>query len=309
MAGYPLKQHIPGLAGMVLPMAKRDNPIHETGAAPPTFAVAATKTGGGVERVVKLLYGSENVTFGWRDGIPAKEFSEQLRNAVLHATGLKSLVGAELHLENLPGTQTLPMAAGAPISEDRPHASSVAVGSHVTPRHLFEGSIPNNACLRIVASNSNSIPPAIPGKPVVSSQIVPPKPQKQTGRFQKKGGSHLQFVQMMNANKNPVVQLPKGTKLTIEEVARHKSPTDCWTIFQGRVYDVTMYLDFHPGGKKKLMQGAGKDCTKVYNKIHPWISIDGLLAKVCLGPVVVVPSMRGAEDAIDIEDDDDDDVD
>src|SRR6201999_1863147 len=33
---------------------------------------------------------------------------------------------------------------------------------------------------------------------------------------------------------------------------------DAWTSFQGKVYNITPYLPFHPGGKGELMRGAGQ---------------------------------------------------
>lgn len=38
---------------------------------------------------------------------------------------------------------------------------------------------------------------------------------------------------------------------------------DCWTLVNGRVYDVTNYIPYHPGGKK-IMLGAGKDATQLF---------------------------------------------
>ena len=45
----------------------------------------------------------------------------------------------------------------------------------------------------------------------------------------------------------------------------HDKPNDCWTVYNGKVYDITRYQDFHPGGRDKLFLGAGKDCTKLFN--------------------------------------------
>ena len=36
---------------------------------------------------------------------------------------------------------------------------------------------------------------------------------------------------------------------TPAEVARHASSDDCWVIVADHVYDVTAFLDDHPGGK------------------------------------------------------------
>ena len=36
-------------------------------------------------------------------------------------------------------------------------------------------------------------------------------------------------------------------KISMEEVASHKTEEDAWTVFKGKVYNLTPYLDFHPG--------------------------------------------------------------
>jgi len=35
----------------------------------------------------------------------------------------------------------------------------------------------------------------------------------------------------------------------------------------GRVYNVTHYMDFHPGGVEELMLGVGKDATNLFNQV------------------------------------------
>ena len=37
---------------------------------------------------------------------------------------------------------------------------------------------------------------------------------------------------------------------TEQEVSQHTSENDCWIIVHGKVYDVTKFLNEHPGGKK-----------------------------------------------------------
>lgn len=59
----------------------------------------------------------------------------------------------------------------------------------------------------------------------------------------------------------------------------------------GRVYNVTHYMDFHPGGDTELMRGVGQDGTNLFSQVG---SIAGSLEAVlmhtesCLK--IVVPS-------------------
>ena len=35
----------------------------------------------------------------------------------------------------------------------------------------------------------------------------------------------------------------------------------------GRVYNITQYLEYHPGGIPELMRGAGSDATHLFNEV------------------------------------------
>ncbi|KIX06001.1 uncharacterized protein Z518_03975 [Rhinocladiella mackenziei CBS 650.93] len=70
------------------------------------------------------------------------------------------------------------------------------------------------------------------------------------------------------------------------EVAKHNSRESCWVIVQGRVYDVTDYLDNHPGGSAILLKYGGKDATAIYEPNHAEGTIEnGLPQEKHLGPV------------------------
>lgn len=43
------------------------------------------------------------------------------------------------------------------------------------------------------------------------------------------------------------------------ELAKHSTSDDCWMAVRGKVYNVTRYLEFHPGGAEQLMRGEWKD--------------------------------------------------
>ena len=53
-----------------------------------------------------------------------------------------------------------------------------------------------------------------------------------------------------------------------EELAKHNTEADCWIAFRGLVYNVTPYMDFHPGGAEELMRAAGTDGTQLFDEVR-----------------------------------------
>lgn len=45
---------------------------------------------------------------------------------------------------------------------------------------------------------------------------------------------------------------------------QHNKREDAWTAINGKVYNITTYLPYHPGGEKQLMRAAGRDGTKLF---------------------------------------------
>jgi cytochrome b involved in lipid metabolism len=53
---------------------------------------------------------------------------------------------------------------------------------------------------------------------------------------------------------------------TIAQVAENDSKSSCWTIIDGKVYDITSYVPNHPGGESKILQVCGKDGTILFSR-------------------------------------------
>ncbi|XP_068333636.1 cytochrome b5-like [Pyrus communis] len=57
--------------------------------------------------------------------------------------------------------------------------------------------------------------------------------------------------------------MPTLTKLyTMQEASQHNTKDNCWVVIDGKVYDVSTYLDDHPGGDDVLLAATGRDATE-----------------------------------------------
>lgn len=92
-------------------------------------------------------------------------------------------------------------------------------------------------------------------------------------------------------------------KVSISELAEHTSEYDCWTAYKGKVYNITQYAAYHPGGTKKLFLGAGKDCTELFDRYHRWVNIESILAKCVVG--VLIEEQQKIEEGDEEEEDED----
>lgn len=96
---------------------------------------------------------------------------------------------------------------------------------------------------------------------------------------------------------------------TVAEVAKHNTGTDCWSVVNGNVYDLTPYVSSHPGGANVIKAICGKDGTAAFSGQHagasrPNNTLDGFklgtLSTVSTGaagtlPQASVPAGEGEE--------------
>ncbi|KAI0925637.1 hypothetical protein AcW1_008018 [Taiwanofungus camphoratus] len=55
-------------------------------------------------------------------------------------------------------------------------------------------------------------------------------------------------------------------RITPSRLKQHNTRDDAWSAFNGKVYNITAYLPYHPGGEKELMRVAGRDGTKLFGE-------------------------------------------
>ena len=87
----------------------------------------------------------------------------------------------------------------------------------------------------------------------------------------------------------------------------HRTRDDAWSAFNGKVYNITSYLPYHPGGEKELMRVAGRDGSKLFGNLirlldpdcalilvntaltHAWVNLDYMLDVCLVGFLVPEP--------------------
>ncbi|CAO2594644.1 Cytochrome b5 [Lemmus lemmus] len=54
---------------------------------------------------------------------------------------------------------------------------------------------------------------------------------------------------------------------TLEEIQKHKDSKSTWVILHHKVYDLTKFLEEHPGGEEVLREQAGGDATENFEDV------------------------------------------
>ncbi|XP_041013252.1 cytochrome b5 [Juglans microcarpa x Juglans regia] len=70
---------------------------------------------------------------------------------------------------------------------------------------------------------------------------------------------------------------------TMQEASQHNSKEDCWVVIDGKVYDVSSYLDEHPGGDDVVLAATGKDATDDFEDAGHSESAKELMETFCIG--------------------------
>lgn len=89
----------------------------------------------------------------------------------------------------------------------------------------------------------------------------------------------VQVQQNMEKNPSAVVTSGDGNiqaEITVGEaktftmayVSGNNSASSCYTVVNGGVYDVTGFINKHPGGAEKILNLCGKDGSVFFNKQH-----------------------------------------
>jgi cytochrome b involved in lipid metabolism len=78
------------------------------------------------------------------------------------------------------------------------------------------------------------------------------------------------LVFLTGSNK-PVVSPTPPAELknyTLSQVSQHKDASSCYSAINGSVYDLTTWINQHPGGEQAILSICGKDGSAAFNAQH-----------------------------------------
>ncbi|KAJ3234294.1 hypothetical protein HDU81_001507 [Chytriomyces hyalinus] len=81
-----------------------------------------------------------------------------------------------------------------------------------------------------------------------------------------------------------------AAEVSFDEVKKHNTAKDCWMIISGKVYDITKFLDQHPGGEEILVELGGQDATEAFDDIGHSSDARKMLVDYLVGPLVGAPA-------------------
>lgn len=116
-------------------------------------------------------------------------------------------------------------------------------------------------------------------------------PSGQSGRNKvalKPGHSLMDWIRFAKSGKDLTGLRGRLIEVTQEELQKHNTRDDCWTCIRGMVYNVTPYMDYHPGGEEELMKAAGIDGTDLFDQVHRWVNYESMLKECLVGRMATI---------------------
>ena len=85
---------------------------------------------------------------------------------------------------------------------------------------------------------------------------------------------------------SPDQQVLDVNTYTLEEVSSHATRSDCYTIVNDVVYNLTAWIDEHPGGDSAILNICGKDGSTAFNNQHGGnMNVEGILSGFEIGVI------------------------
>ncbi|KAI9706715.1 MAG: hypothetical protein M1836_003725 [Candelina mexicana] len=188
---------------------------------------------------------------------------------------------------------TNPSANGAMPPPPPPSALRPPPSAASSLRAPNAGPLPNRSPTATTAS-SLSLPSSMTQKPVKPRQKVLLSP----------GHSPLDWARLQKSGADlRGISTPRLIPVPPSLLRKHngRKGNDAWSVWQGKVYNITPYRLFHPGGENELMKAAGRDGSKLFMEVHPWVNWENMLGQCLVGVMVEEETVIGDKSEANLE--------
>lgn len=103
----------------------------------------------------------------------------------------------------------------------------------------------------------------------------------------KQGRSLMDWIKLTKSGNDLTGLKGRLIEVTEEELKKHNTKDDCWICIRGFVYNVSPYMEYHPGGEDELMKAAGSDGTDLFDQVHRWVNYESMLKECLVGRMAV----------------------
>ncbi|XP_034504112.1 cytochrome b5 reductase 4 isoform X2 [Ailuropoda melanoleuca] len=107
----------------------------------------------------------------------------------------------------------------------------------------------------------------------------------------KQGRSLMDWIRLTKSGKDLTGLKGRLIEVTEEELKKHNKKDDCWICIRGLVYNVSPYMEYHPGGEDELMKAAGSDGTDLFDQVHRWVNYESMLKECLVGRMAIKPAV------------------
>ncbi|KAK9324371.1 hypothetical protein V1517DRAFT_256444 [Lipomyces orientalis] len=218
------------------------------------------------------------------------------RNGVEHGAqsgtdNFSFTVATELNKTDMPPPRRQSVVSSLSPSSAPSTGPASVVASARAPRTSQANTTPSVSSERPLPkfNFSNAAPSGQLAVPTVTAPITLAQARRRREKVALDPGfSQLDWATLKNTGKD-LSGRPNGVppaRITLDELKRHSTQEDAWTALGGKVYNISPYLRYHPGGVKELMRCAGRDGTKLFNLTHVWVNYDRMLSNCFVGYLV-----------------------
>ncbi|KAI0494281.1 hypothetical protein KFK09_024413 [Dendrobium nobile] len=82
--------------------------------------------------------------------------------------------------------------------------------------------------------------------------------------------------------------MPASKTFSFSEISTHTSKDDCWLIIHGKVYNVTDFLEDHPGGDDVILKAAANgDATQSFEDVGHSSTATSMMEGFLIGSIHV----------------------